>query len=1092
MSFGLFLNKYNSKLMIILLYICFITIFLPQLSLSEQQKLSVSLMNDNDLKIIQGTSFQNGTILLRLIKLEQQALCKNQNLSFIIILDPMEWSSKNELDKTNKTTNAIQIGIEHHSIPDDNFCSTSTVTTNPNPNPSTCTENPYGFGCNVKCNNDTGIMQPPGCRNLPTTLDLLNCTIYPTAPNCIPKSVLLDCAKYPRAEGCIPDCPNKPYLPGCNDCAYYPDASGCKKYCDPIQQDQTHERCQSGYCDNNPDAPECSLIKMDKIKIQAIDGTERIDGTKEQLILATYYCNPLINDDACGSLFNLEGKEIRKFNNFNCSEGSSESSKSKIFKYLYDFGFLCYVLEGEVSYLNLTLINDNGSSEYKDRTTKVMDTVSVNLFNSYHTNVFTTEDGYAIVTSSIAENSNVTIFTTFIHKDKTIRGPFLIYQNGGIIGLRIYVCNIAYQSSGYSCIIQTTDRNYQVTYEEVDFLSNGNLGIVKVINLNLMINNIITDVQPLNFGGYVFKTINRNSGNVDGYVTNNEGKNIDHISIWDTMIKSYIYSSFVLPNNTIMAIPEDSSIFNKNKSIEEGLGVPGGPGGYGSSKIISTTPSKYETIPLSKAFREFTITYNIPIVASTGKFSVFQVNNATENVVQVNNAKGKIGVFQVNNATIKYGIIHSNFDYTSIIGDYIGYGNYTILKQTIAANNNRFVTIENDTVVKLRVLDVTLSTIGASYYVTIDNDFVKEKSNGQNVIGIRKNIWKFDIHSDSSLISSPSGSAIIRLTPEGTKHYLNLTSNDKSEFVNSMANQLSMALSCEYACLNITKNFQYDVLKKNAQIIMRVDINFAYYYRSDELPKQLSKVSSEKLLQGLSEIVVYKELNSLAIGENTTYIDALYGAPQTERLWDKYWGFLLATVILSIILIFLIFKVRKIKDKDDREGGKNEKEQEGLSIFFFVLILIDLSLDIAFIYFHKNDYKWVLSVTIFFLIFPLVLNLVFTKCLTERRNKIILFLSFLDMDALQDVLSRKVKPFTDEEISLLIKTGVVVLFEEIPQLIIYIVYYKLHIKPAIVPILVLSSCSTQNKINSGLYVDGLFVFVVHVKKLYLHESLPSL
>jgi hypothetical protein len=42
--------------------------------------------------------------------------------------------------------------------------------------------------------------------------------------------------------------------------------------------------------------------------------------------------------------------------------------------------------------------------------------------------------------------------------------------------------------------------------------------------------------------------------------------------------------------------------------------------------------------------------------------------------------------------------------------------------------------------------------------------------------------------------------------------------------------------------------------------------------------------------------------------------------------------------------------------------------------------------------------------------------------------------------------------------SILFATGAVIFFEEIPQLIIYSVYMGSHIKPAIVPILVLSSC----------------------------------
>jgi hypothetical protein len=125
-----------------------------------------------------------------------------------------------------------------------------------------------------------------------------------------------------------------------------------------------------------------------------------------------------------------------------------------------------------------------------------------------------------------------------------------------------------------------------------------------------------------------------------------------------------------------------------------GVSFPGGPGGYGSSKILSTFPLKTSTNPRDEImFKEFIIKYNIPIIQSTGNFSVYQV------------------------------------------------GNPAILKQTIPATNKQFVTFEND-IVKLKILDI-FSKFTASYFITVDDDFVKEKSNDQNVIGIRENVWNF-------------------------------------------------------------------------------------------------------------------------------------------------------------------------------------------------------------------------------------------------------------------------------------------------------------------------------------------------------------
>lgn len=204
-----------------------------------------------------------------------------------------------------------------------------------------------------------------------------------------------------------------------------------------------------------------------------------------------------------------------------------------------------------------------------------------------------------------------------------------------------------------------------------------------------------------------------------------------------------------------------------------------------------------------------------------------------------------------------------------------------------------------------------------------------------------------------------SESAIIRLTIEGTKYYTNLTSVHKNEFVFSMEGQLRKAISCT-GCLNITKYFQYDAHTSynakfnsttyNAQILMRVDINAT------------NERSSNQLLKDLNDTIVYKEINSLVFG-NTTYLDASYGAHRTKNLWKEYWGFLLAACILFAILTLLIIIKLIRMTLDKRDPHQIQEERNLLSIFLFVLILIDLALDITFISNHGRDYIWIFPAT---------------------------------------------------------------------------------------------------------------------------------
>ncbi|RGB33427.1 hypothetical protein C1646_761728 [Rhizophagus diaphanus] len=908
-----------------LFYICFITIFLPQLSFGEviynpypgQLK-----TKSNYQRIIQGISYHDGTVVFRLFDKELYFdNCKKQNLSFIGI--PF----------LNLTLNESILDIPEINYCFDHYYNSLSTSGSPPPNPlPKCSEIQQNLGCNGKT---------------------------------------LNCAKYPTVLNCTLDCSNIPYLPGCNDCRNNENALGCGE----CIIDSLDPRCDSGFCDNHPDEPECGLIKMDKVKIHAVD--DIMNGKK--FILVTYYCFDSTYYD-CGRLIDMKGVPIKHYDFDDVCGG-------KFFKHLKyendELEYLCYKPENDTIQLSI-----NKGNIKKELFRLPLNTSN---FNSNLLSVFVTEDGgYGIVNSSDA-----TIFVTLIQKDKTPKNDFQIHLPSQAITniTRIYVCNIAYQSSGYSCVIQTTEGG-QVTYYEVDFLSNGDNSTAKIeLPLDMEIN-VITNVLPLNFGGYVIETINRINGTQYSYFIDNKGIMIDSFNL----LAYKIYTSFVIPNNIIVSIPHESSIFDERYKklsiyftdhfynislVEGGKTFPGGPGGYGSSKILSTIPSRDITNLRDDILsKEFTIIYNTPISPSTGNFSVYQDN-----------------------------------------GEYP-----PTLKQTIPAKNDQFVTFNDDTV-KLRILDVTLGKFNASYFITVDNDFVKEKSNDQNLIGIRKKFWNFNVKFASDKFLNESESAIIRLTIEGTKYYTNLTSVHKKEFVSSMEGQLRKAISCT-GCLNITKYFQYDAHTSynakfnsaayNAQILMRVDIDAT------------NERSSNQLLIDLNDTIAHKEINSLVFG-NTTYLDASYGALQIKNLWE-YWGFLLAA-----------------------------------------------SLDIAFISHNGRDYIWIFPATIFFLIFPLFLNFIFACIIIVKEvikgkksgvfykwwksHRIIantaLLLSCLDIDALRIISSRDKsgRVFTDEgERSFLISTGVVILFEEIPQLIIYVTYFKFHIKPAIVPILVLSSC----------------------------------
>ncbi|CAG8623987.1 3570_t:CDS:2, partial [Funneliformis mosseae] len=854
-----------------------------------------------------------------------------------------------------------------------------------------CTQNPYGSGCgNVDCKLTP---EAPGCSNIP------NCESSPNAVGCIYGQ--LDCAKYPKAPECInkkPDCFNNPNLPGCNDCNNNPYAFGC----DVCSQVPQPERCQVGYCDKNPGLPECAVSLTDSITIYAIE---------REFILVTYYCNPAVNNDVCGKMINWEGTVFSEiYFEKSCTDG-------KIFESInVKGGFLhiCYKSETKEAVWT-TFGAPNKKGEVNVITTNKI--TEVYTFDANYTHVFEKEDGgYCVVTSKSADGSATfsvpwNILVTFIPKDSTsgTSGPYEIYKETSttVVELHIYKCNIAYQSSGYSCIIKTVDGG-QTTFTEIDFLGTGSNGKVtktqKYTVPQITAEKVVTDVESLAYGGYVIVTKDSITGKNNGYVVNNEGVYNETIN-WGLSDKDSYVDVIVLPNNTIVGIPNDSlkvgTTGNSGESItiastddltnystvEGGDGTaPGGPGGYGSSKILSTTPGKGSTVPLgTKQAEEFTITYGIPVVFSTGNFSVYQVN-----------------------------------------------GTDVVLKQAVSAKDEQYVTVQEN-IVTVKILKSTLNTYNAPnvpYYVEVDNDFVMEKSNGQNVIGIRPKIWNFTATNSMAYPaggSADSASAIIRLSVNGTKLYKSSSSEDKKTFVNTMSEEISRAISCEPGRLTTTKKYQYDAETKEDQFIMRVDIKKAASFE---------QASSDQLIDSLDDVVRNKAHNSLSDGDSASYIDESNGAPRTENL-NKYKFILIGFFILLFILIGLVFWARK-----KYKNGRNF-----LAIFCLAFIPIDLILDIAFILDNDNE-----ALKVWKNNHPIVAN-------------VFLASSIIDTDALQEVSSKAggiptlSAPYSVKAQRLiLISTGFVAVFEDFPQFVFYSVYLSKYVKPAIVPILVLSSC----------------------------------
>jgi hypothetical protein len=76
-------------------------------------------------------------------------------------------------------------------------------------------------------------------------------------------------------------------------------------------------------------------------------------------------------------------------------------------------------------------------------------------------------------------------------------------------------------------------------------------------------------------------------------------------------------------------------------------------------------------------------------------------------------------------------------------------------------------TIVNDgRTVNAKVLDCTFSVSNGIYYVTMDSNFVIDKAYKESLLGIKDNVWSFNIE-QNKVPSASSTNGLLRLTPDG-------------------------------------------------------------------------------------------------------------------------------------------------------------------------------------------------------------------------------------------------------------------------------------------------------------------------------------
>jgi len=181
----------------------------------------------------------------------------------------------------------------------------------------------------------------------------------------------------------------------------------------------------------------------------------------------------------------------------------------------------------------------------------------------------------------------------------------------------------------------------------------------------------------------------------------------------------------------------------------------------------------------------------------------------------------------------------------------------------------------NDKKVTVKVLNGALSKSG-TYFIEIDNKFVKDRVYDEHLLGIKENIWKFTIEDSKTqypIISSKSG--LLRLNVEGTVKITRLTNDKRNELFNTLLGELSDVILIPKERLNKISKEQFDPNSKDRKLLISLKINEA---------KDHNEKDVDTIVQDISNMMTNSKQTLIEQGNITKYLDSTFGFKPNRKL----------------------------------------------------------------------------------------------------------------------------------------------------------------------------------------------------------------
>ncbi|CAG8708201.1 19983_t:CDS:2, partial [Rhizophagus irregularis] len=514
-------------------------------------------------------------------------------------------------------------------------------------------------------------------------------------------------------------------------------------------------------------------------------------------------------------------------------------------------------------------------------------------------------DGKFIALAKGVIDNNVTIDNSAIFP--TNQYSELIYSS--------VFCGFNYVRVGQTCSLITTksrNGNYNI---KINFLSSGSIVLSSNIHYNFpVISNMTIVLRNLPFGGYLVSSSTKAQNFLYIFLFTENGTSI---SLQSNIVGNYL----ILPNNTVLfsRIGMNSNSYNSwnfdvidvPKSVDDN--------GYLNANIISTYPEINSSVGLG--INNISINYNHPIELSDGRLLIYQL---------------------LDDQTI-------------------------LLRQNISCtdDNSKCKIFNNNKNVIIQIFRFTFG-ISGNYFIKIENNFVKDITYKEPLLGVGAHIWKFNFINEKEYDITRSTSGLVRLTVPGTKYFQNLSISDQDQFVDQLLNDIAETVQIQLSRLSKSNVNQIDPSSNQKQLLISIFI---------EETKNQDEKDVNTIIRDINDAIIYKDQTLIGMGDSTTYLDSNYGFVPAPNYWQEY-KFKLLGIIISVIILVVLFVLAYLRERE----GRN------FAIFKVAIFIFDFIVDILFLVNNSKDIPRLYIPSLIFFTLPVGFNIIMAFVIISGEN----------------------------------------------------------------------------------------------------------